>query len=883
MIERLLTPHLVEAIGWTLLHTLWQAAVFALLLGLALIGLRAFSPRARYYVACAFLGAFVLCVGLTFYNLYSVETTGLLGTTSLTQSASSPELQPDYVADSPSMAAERRNNASPQSGIGPINDYLSSARTYFDRHLPLIVTLWLMGVLVLQLRLLGQLAWVQRVKSYGTARFPAAWAERIYDLERKLDIRRPVRYLTSSRVSSPFTVGWLRPVVLLPGGMLESLRDTQVITILAHELAHIKRQDFAVNVLQTLLTTFFFYHPGVWWMSARIQDEREHCCDDLAIEATGERIDYARTLVQLQEQEWAAPKLAVALGGGGLAGRVTRLLNGYLNTATFGEGVITTLIFAAVLSLAVGTTGEVQASDRSGTAPAPEALNPALAAQIQSESEREAVERAIHYAAGEAGRQVRDESFDRSATPDDAFSLLMHAIYDGDLEMTEYLLERVYDLSRTDDHGFTPLMAAASENQADIARLLLDREADVNQVVRNWTALIEAADEGSLETARLLIEAGADLEVGGVNGRTAVVMAASEGHLDVLQLLQSEGADIGTVPGRLSPLHMAANEGQTSIVRYLLDQGVPVDLPDPNGRTALNYAASEGHRDVAELLLEAGSHSEIRNWDGRPAVTRRMDQDQRERQVEIQDMGTEAVDRLVHTPELLIGPAGEGDLFTLQAMYEGLGMNIDIVDRNGYTALAMAAREGHADIVEYLLDNGANPQGSGTGCSPLFLAARESAADVIPLLASRGGELENGCNYRDISMDDIHTVSDYSGSTPLIAAIEEKSLASVESLLALGADPNGVIGKVSYLLPSRVEWQHINRLESDELDSRYELRYRTLKWTPLLEAVETGERRIVRILLENGADPNHRTEDGMTALDLATRLGYDEIVGLLNK
>ncbi|MGB3800280.1 MAG: M56 family metallopeptidase, partial [Lewinella sp.] len=362
MIERLLTPHLVDAIGWTLLHTLWQAALFALLLGVVLIGLRTFSPRARYYVACGFLGAFVLAVGLTFHNLYSSPDGGSptdspqqMGATDMTQ------VEQDATPNS-NMAPERGNEAvSGQTAASPVNDLLISARQYFDRHLPLIVTLWLMGVLVLQLRLLGQLAWVQRVKSYGTARFPATWGERIQELERKLDLRRPVRYLTSGRISSPFTVGWLRPVILLPGDMLDSLRESQVMTILAHELAHIKRQDFAVNVLQTFLTTFFFYHPGVWWMSARIEDEREHCCDDLAVEATGERFDYARTLVQLQEKELAAPRLSMALGGRGFTGRISRLLNGYLNTATFGEGVITTLIFAAVLSLALGTTGEVQA------------------------------------------------------------------------------------------------------------------------------------------------------------------------------------------------------------------------------------------------------------------------------------------------------------------------------------------------------------------------------------------------------------------------------------------------------------------------------------------------------------------------------------------
>ncbi|MGB3799707.1 MAG: ankyrin repeat domain-containing protein, partial [Lewinella sp.] len=479
------------------------------------------------------------------------------------------------------------------------------------------------------------------------------------------------------------------------------------------------------------------------------------------------------------------------------------------------------------------------------------------------------------------GRQVNGEGF---SAVDNAFSLLMHAIYDGDLEMTVYLLERVDDLSQTDQNGFTPLMAAASENHIDVARLLIARGANVNQVHRHWTALIEAADEGSLEVAELLLDNGAAININGGPRRSAIAMAASEGHLDVMKLLVDRGAHLGEGAGKVSPLHMAANEGQLEIVRYLLGQGVEVDERDEGGRTALAYAASEGQSDVVRLLIDAGADPEITDWEGRPATLYATGDDDFERVLEItQRMGDDAVERLVNTPEILVGPAGEGDLFTLQAMLEGLNMNINLADGSGNTALSVAAREGHLEIVKYLLDNGADVQGSGTTCSPLFQAARENVVDVVTLLASRGGELENGCDYRDISMSERRTISDYAGSTPLFAAIEENSPATTEALLALGADPNTEIGKTSYLIPERMDWQHVNRLETDELDSRYELRYRTRKWTPLLEAVETGERRLVRLLLENGANSDHQTEDGMTPLDLAKRLGYADIVALLNK
>ena len=523
MIERLLSPTLIDALGWTLLHTLWQGALFAVLLGLALIALRAYSAQARYLVAVGFLAAFFLTVGLTFVGLYSSAppTAALPETTRITNENPSS-------AKPASASIEVVSNTQSPATYPIAESWQQRATNYFDRHLPLIVTLWLLGVLFLQLRFLGQLVYIQRLKSYATERLPPRWAARIQELEARMDIHRPVRYLTSHRVSGPFTTGWLRPVVMLPHELLLRLRDIQLVAILAHELAHVKRHDFAVNLLQTALSTFFFYHPGVWWISARIHDEREHCCDDLAIQATGERVDYARTLVELQERELTAPKLAMAYGGGGFGYRIRRLLTGYLGTATFGEGVVTTLIFVAVGSLALAATGSSQPTPSDGypsdgvpgiVAPAPPPPAPAPPPPPPAAPPPPPTEQSVeetfdfHVDVHEDGQQDTNPATDE-------FDLLMRNIYDGKVEMVRYLLDKVDDLNRLDERGFTPLMAAASENEIEITRLLLDRGVDVNQLNDNgWTALTEAADEGSLAVARLLIEAGAGRESEGLPDR----------------------------------------------------------------------------------------------------------------------------------------------------------------------------------------------------------------------------------------------------------------------------------------------------------------------------------------------------------------------------
>lgn len=277
MIEQFLTTQLIHALGWTLLHSLWQGALFAVLLGVLLIALRKFSSTARYLVCVGTLTTFLVCVAGTFVQLYQSSPTLSAGSTTV-------------VAPATGTAATAAERPAPTE-VTAIEPNVATARSvpfaermvhYFDTHLPLLVTLWFLGVLVLQLRLLGRLAYVQRLKSYGVAHVPPAWHSAIAELEQQFALRRQVQYRLSRRVTSPMVVGWLQPVVLFPAALVRDLRESQIVSILAHELAHVKRDDFVVNIVQTVVSNLFFFHPGVWWMSSRIEEAREHCCDDLA-------------------------------------------------------------------------------------------------------------------------------------------------------------------------------------------------------------------------------------------------------------------------------------------------------------------------------------------------------------------------------------------------------------------------------------------------------------------------------------------------------------------------------------------------------------------------------------------------------------------------
>src|SRR5947207_13016176 len=140
-----------------------------------------------------------------------------------------------------------------------------------------------------------------------------------------MNVRTPVDVLESALIGVPTLIGWLSPAILLPIGLATGLTTPQLHALLAHELAHVRRHDYLVNLLQSMIETLLFYHPAAWWVSARVREEREHCCDDLAVAACGDARVYATALLGM-EQLRGAPTLAVAASGGSLVGRVRRLL-----------------------------------------------------------------------------------------------------------------------------------------------------------------------------------------------------------------------------------------------------------------------------------------------------------------------------------------------------------------------------------------------------------------------------------------------------------------------------------------------------------------------------------------------------------------------------
>lgn len=295
---------LSEAIGLAVLHSLWQGTLIAVALAVALRLLARSAASVRYAVSCGALGAFVVFGLATAFGSYDPQTYIVLEAAAAT-------------GEVPMTAAA----AAPAVAPGMFEGFVEAVR----RHSSTIALLWLAGVVVLTVKLTILWTRARGLAWSGVAPAPLQYQHAVNRLAAALGVRRAVQLLESAAVEVPSVVGFLKPVILMPASSLSGLSVRQLELILAHELAHIRRHDFLVNMLQSVAETLLFYHPAAWWVSRQIRIERENCCDDLAVATCGDALEYARALTVLEELR-SASSLAVAANGGSLLGRIRRLV-----------------------------------------------------------------------------------------------------------------------------------------------------------------------------------------------------------------------------------------------------------------------------------------------------------------------------------------------------------------------------------------------------------------------------------------------------------------------------------------------------------------------------------------------------------------------------
>ncbi|MCB2407434.1 M56 family metallopeptidase [Hymenobacter lucidus] len=351
-LENTLSPELIRAVGWTIVHSLWQGAVVGLALVGLLLVLRWHSAQVRYNVAGLALATLLGLTLVTFGRHYALALADLAPVGATTSNAATATAQAgslNFLQSSATTAAVGEQPAS----------LLEIGRLYFDQHLPLIVALWFLGLLAMTLRMLGGLAYVQRLRHYRVEPLSEQWNERLKALADRAGLQRTVTLLESALVKAPLVAGHLKPVILLPLGTVLGLSQAQLEAILAHELAHIARRDYLMNILQSVAEILFFYHPAVWFITACLRTERENCCDDEATAICGDPMTLAKALAALAEMGqdvYPAPQLALSAVGpdGSLLGRIRRLVQRRA-APTFSEGFMAALVVIGGMAL-IGLT-----------------------------------------------------------------------------------------------------------------------------------------------------------------------------------------------------------------------------------------------------------------------------------------------------------------------------------------------------------------------------------------------------------------------------------------------------------------------------------------------------------------------------------------------
>jgi beta-lactamase regulating signal transducer with metallopeptidase domain len=296
----------LHALGWTLLHFVWQGAALAALLAAALMVSR--NANVRYALGIGTLILMMAAPVVTFAWLNRTPS-------------------PTAAVELPVVAGGDLDVVSASDAVSSTGTLVHALAEKTNREDAMLwlVQAWFVGVMLLSVRTAGGLVWLARTRRGEIEPLSEEMYRQCLLLQQRMGLQRHIRYGQSRGLDSPVVIGWFRPVVVVTTQAITGLSPQQLQAIIAHELAHIRRYDAFVNLFQVAAEMFLFYHPAVWWVSRRIRIEREVCCDHEALAACGEPVSYARALTMMEEWR-AAPSMLMAANRGPLAERVLRLL-----------------------------------------------------------------------------------------------------------------------------------------------------------------------------------------------------------------------------------------------------------------------------------------------------------------------------------------------------------------------------------------------------------------------------------------------------------------------------------------------------------------------------------------------------------------------------
>jgi bla regulator protein BlaR1 len=413
----LLPENWLHALGATLFHSLWLGVILALLAGLVMFTTRKASAAMRYNFLTICLALFVVAIFFTFYKELQkpVDATVVINL-------------PSGAPDQPVVASVQHDM---YSGL---NKILSLWNAYAYQ----IVLIWFLIICGKSIQLMVGLNGVYHLRKHKTYAAGKQWDEKLAMLAEKLGLSQSVKMMQSGIAQAPMVVGHFKPLILIPLGLLNGLSNAEVEAILSHELAHIKRKDYLVNLLQSFIEIVFFFNPAVLWVSQLIKTDREHCCDDLAITCVSDRKNYVQALIVCQEFKQRAPAYAMAITGkkGSLLHRASRMLFNTNSTLNKMEKTILTiaLVSVVVCSAAFKSVGNAKTVTRKKIATSIQVLQDTakkakpdegkstdqLEKEINSKVDRQLKQLNEKRKSSETNEDVKARTADQQARKDDA-------------------------------------------------------------------------------------------------------------------------------------------------------------------------------------------------------------------------------------------------------------------------------------------------------------------------------------------------------------------------------------------------------------------------------------------------------------------------------
>ncbi|MDB5091470.1 MAG: hypothetical protein JWR09_5464 [Mucilaginibacter sp.] len=370
----LLTDQFIKALGNTLMHSLWQGVLLAVAGGLIIIFTKKLSAALRYNLLIAAMLLFTCGTLITFFMQMQPIQTGHLIYKGGNTAASSPVT----IQASPVAATYIDKQSTADTIIG-----------YLNAHCNTIVLIWFLIICAKSIKLavgIHEIYHLKHTKTYAVSRH---WESRLTYLSHQLNIKQAIRLAESGIAKVPMVIGHLKPLILIPVGFINALSADEVEAILVHELAHIGRRDYLVNLLQSFLEIIFFFNPAVLWISQLIKAERENCCDDIALKQAGSKSGYIQALLSCQEYQLAAPGLSMALARdkSKLLNRVKRMVNNHNQSLNIMEKTLLTIcmVTGGLLTVAFSTKDTIRkpAAKTSQVQQQPISVNPQVVTQVK--------------------------------------------------------------------------------------------------------------------------------------------------------------------------------------------------------------------------------------------------------------------------------------------------------------------------------------------------------------------------------------------------------------------------------------------------------------------------------------------------------------------